>query len=168
MNTFKVGDKVYFPERFKNIIALEEHLDSQYPVSIMGTNVFDRFTLQGLSNVESILPSIFHATEENHRKLSELYGIEFEKPSAKPTSKDIIKAKLNKSTEPVPCWVSNIPNCTQPTRKDVWAFIKEVDTDPSSEIPFLAATGNWWIHATPFDPTTLQPITELSKGEYYD
>ena len=86
--------------------------------------------------------------------------VEFEKPPAKPTSREIIKAKLNKSTEPIPCWVSNISDRTQPTRKDKWAFIKEVDTDPSSKFPYLDATGNWWMHATPFNPHTNKAITE--------
>lgn len=163
---FKAGDKVYYLDAKPQIYILEDNIGSAiYPLAIEDTLFRAPFTRMGLSCISDGLPSIFHATEENRRNLSELYGIEFEAPPAKPTSREIIRVKLNKSTEPVPCWVSNDPNCTQPTREDVWAFINKVDTDPSSEIPFLDATGTYWMHATPFNPHTSEAITELPEGD---
>ena len=159
---FKVGDKVYYPARSTQIYTLDSYDDESYPLVIVGEPSFTAsFNHQGRGWDKHPLSSIFHATEENRRKLSELHGVDFEEPPVKPTSREIIQAKLNKSTEPVPCWVSNNPNCTQPTRKNVWAFIEDVDTDPSSKSPYFDSADKYWMYATPFDPHTNEAITEL-------
>ena len=164
MSKFKAGDKVYYPPKSTKVLTVYELDDSVYPILVdLGSRHTHTFTIDGKFYTDDALSSIFHATPEMKAKLEDLHGVEFEAPPVKPTSREVIQAKLNKSTEPVPCWVNNNSDRTQPTRKDVWAFVKEVDTDPSSKFPYLDATGNWWMHATPFDHTTFQPITELPE-----
>lgn len=168
MNTFKAGDKVYYPKVSNKVLTLIQHDGYPYSLAIELGLRYIELTSDGYHSRFDILPSIYHATEENKAKLEAFYGIELEEPSVKPTSREIIQAKLNKSTEPVPCWVSNNPNCTQPTRKNVWAFIEDVDTDPSSKFPYLDSAEKYWLFATPFDPHTNEAITELPEGEYYE
>lgn len=86
---FKVGDKVYYLSAKPQIYILEDNIDNEmYPLAIEDTLFRESFTRIGLSYISDSLPSIFHATEENRRKLSELYGVEFEAPPVKPTSKE--------------------------------------------------------------------------------
>ena len=167
---FKAGDPVYFPAKGTQVFQLEGYSGLYYPLAITfydddGDKGLVTFTLEGFLSKTHKAPLLFHATPEMKAKLEALYGVEFETPPSKPTSREIIKAKLNKSTEPVPCWVSNVPDFTQPNRTDVWAFIKEVDDGQFSKFPYLDATGNYWMHATPFDPRAVEAITELPKGE---
>ena len=165
---FKAGDPVYFPVQGTQVFQVEDYSCLYYPLAVTfyyddGDKGFDTFTLEGFVSKTHKTPLLFHATPEMKAKLEDFYGVKFEEPPSKPTSCEIIKAKLNKSTEPVPCWVSNDPNCAQPTCKDKWAFIKEVDDGRFSKFPYLDATGNWWMHATPFDYDTEQPITEMPE-----
>lgn len=76
--TFKVGDKVYYPARSTKIYRLENSMIYEYPFQLEGTD--DSFTYEGKFNSSDELASIFHATFENCKKLSSLYGIEFEEP----------------------------------------------------------------------------------------
>ena len=103
MSNFKAGDKVYYLGAKPQIYILEDDIDNaMYPLAIEDTLFRATFTRMGLSYITDSLPSIFHATEENRRKLSELYGVEFETPPVKPTSREIIKAKLDSEKLPVP------------------------------------------------------------------
>ena len=172
---FKAGDLVYYPAQGTQVFQLEGNSSLYYPLAITfydddGDEGFATFTLEGFLSKTHKAPLLFHATPEMKAKLEDLHGVEFETPPSKPTSHEIIKAKLNKSTEPVPCWVSNVPgwisnvpDFTQPTCKNGWVFIKEVDDGRFSKFPYLDATGNYWMHATPFDPHTVEAITELPK-----
>ena len=104
--------------------------------------------------------SIFHATPEKQKQLEDLHGIKLEDAPFKPTSKEIVKAYLDKGDKGVCCWVSE--SNEQPGFFSSWVFIKQV---VDSEYPFVDSDGWNWKHATPFDHTTLQPITELPKGD---
>ena len=77
---------------------------------------------------------------------------------AKPTSREIIQAMLDIKKLPVPCWASNIDE--QPSSINKWVFIDKV---VDSNYPFVGRDGCHWKFAIPFDPTTLQPITELPE-----
>ena len=173
MAVFKAGDLVYFPTETTKILRLRGVIDDDtldLEIDIRGGVAF--LSYSGKMSSLDLNPVIFHATPENHELLRKLYGTEFEAPPVKPTSREIIQAKLNKSTEPVPCWASNINERTQPTRKDIWVFIKECIGDCHdgrfSDFPYCDSTGKRWKYAIPFDPHTNEAITELPEGEYYE
>ena len=163
MNKFKVGDKVYYPSQGTQIFQLESSRSLEYPVGIAyyadGYNRFDTFTPKGIEYRKHKTPQIFHATAEEKAKLEAFYGVEFEAPPVKPTSHEIIQAKLDKGIKAVPCWVSNTNQ--QPTsRENYWAFIKKVT---GGHTPYVDKDGYGWIFATPFDPDKCEAITELPK-----
>lgn len=154
---FKVGDKVYYPARNTQIYTLNSHNDESYPLAIVGEPSFTAsFNYQGREWYSHQLSSIFHATEENRRKLSELHGVDFEEPPVKPTSREIIQAKLDKGVEATPCWVSDTTR--QPTSEDSWVFIKTI-VEGSHQ--YKDKNNVKWRFATPFDPHTNEAITEL-------
>ena len=167
MSDFKAGDKVYYPPKSTKVLTVYELDDSVYPIMVgLGNRHTYTLTIDGKIYTGDALPSIYHATPEMKAKLEDFYSVEFEAPPVKPTSSEIVDAKLDKSTEPVPCWVSNDTNCTQPTREDAWAFICQVcDYGRVSKHTYLDSTGRYWMHATPFNPHTFEAITELPKGD---
>ena len=70
----------------------------------------------------------------------------------------IIKALLDRGEESVHCWVSDFnknPNCNNTP-----AMIMQYT--PDSEYPFYSVRLNWR-YATPYDPVTNLPITELPE-----
>lgn len=84
--TFKVGDKVYYPIQGNEIFTLTKSNDKAYPLSIDFINEDGddsaTFTKNGkyYSNHSNV--SIFHVTEENRKLLNSLYGIQFEEPKS--------------------------------------------------------------------------------------
>ena len=158
---FKAGDEVYYPLQGTQVFQLECYSGLNYPLDATfygddGDEDFATFTLEGFLSKTHKVPLLFHATPENKAKLEALYGVEFEAPPAKPTSHEIIKAKLDKGMKAVPCWVSHTDK--QPTSKDYWAFIKKVTEEHT---PYRDKDGYGWVFATPFDPHTVEAITEL-------
>lgn len=103
----------------------------------------------------NVLQSLIHATPENHRMLERLFGVEFEKPPIKLTSKEIVQAMFNKGHKYVLCWVSI--DTEQPDNTSVWAFIKEINDDGW----FVDQNNLDWQYVTPFNQTTGEAITEL-------
>ena len=100
---FKVGDKVYYPFGGTHIYTLDSCEDDlRYPLAIIGEFNIETFTLEGFEWNRYLLPSIFHATEENHKKLSDLYGVEFEAPPEPKTSREVIQAMLDDGWDVVP------------------------------------------------------------------
>lgn len=75
--TFKVDDYVYFPRVGNKVYKLFGTDASNYPI---GCAEFT-FTESGKILKEDHVPSIWHATEENRKKLEAFYGIEFAKPT---------------------------------------------------------------------------------------
>lgn len=162
MSKFKADDLVYYPTMGTQVFQLDEcrGLDC-LPICIRfdgDEGVFEAFTSTGLVHLTDQLPKIFHATEENHALLEKLYGKEFQKPPTKPTSRDIIKAMLARGDKCVPCWVSD--GNPQPRSTHDIELITHVDPD----LDYVTSiNGTGWNFATPFDPRTLEPITEMPE-----
>lgn len=158
MNKFKVGDKVYCPYYGTDIFEVQpnewdEDLD-KYPLMVGART----FTVHGKNYDNRPLQDIFHATPENHERLEKLYGVEFEKPPVKPTSKEIIQAMLARGDKYVCCWLSDFEQI--PTVDDTcWCVVGYKD----GGYPFIASNGSVWKYATPFDPRTGKEITEMPE-----
>lgn len=154
---FKVGDKVYCPYYGTDVFEVQanewnEDLD-KYPLSVGAKS----YTVEGMVFTNNPLQSLFHANEKNHELLEKLYGVEFQKPPTKPTSRDIIQALLNSGQKYVPCYVSS--GIVAPNGGSYLDFIVCVHNDGR----FYNQLGGGWKYATPFDPKTGQPITELPE-----
>lgn len=78
--TFKAGDKVYYPHKSDKILTLKKHTSHDFPLKVMNGGATISFTKQGKEFPYDNVPSIFHVTKENHKKLQELYGVQFEAP----------------------------------------------------------------------------------------
>ena len=154
MREFKTGDKVYYPFRSTKVLTIHERNSPDYPMLV--SEHTSSFTIDGKSYIEDILPSIFHATPENHTLLEQLYGVEFEAPPVKPTSREIVQAMLKMGEKYVCCWVSDFEET--PTSENEWAYISEYVDD---SYPFTMPSDSGWKYATPFDPHTGEAITGL-------
>lgn len=99
---FKAGDKVYFPKKSVKIYTLNEHAND-YPVEVQYGVSITSFTKHGKEFAFDDLPSIFHATKENCEKLSELYGVQFEKPQS------FLDKHLEKGSKVLCLIVKNLP-----------------------------------------------------------
>lgn len=75
----------------------------------------------------------------------------------KPTSREIIKAMLERGDKYVPCYVSRTYD--PPNEGSYLDFIVCVHNDGRFYNQLMSA----WKYATPFDPRTGQPITELPQ-----
>lgn len=158
MNKFKVGDKVYCPYYGTDVFEVQpntydEDLD-KYPLMVCG----ETFTVHGKSSDRSYLQDIFHATYENQELLEKLHLVGFENPHAKPTGKEIVKAMLAHGDKAVLCWVSD--SNKYPTSNNPIALITSVS---EMAVYVTEPDGTMWRYATPFDPRTLEPITELPE-----
>ncbi|MDP8184363.1 hypothetical protein [Phocoenobacter skyensis] len=87
MKEFKAGDNVYCPKLGGNIFTLKDAAKfnaAPYSLFIQLDDGRVRFTAHGQANEADCVPSLFHATPENHQRLSDLHSdIEFEKPKLK-------------------------------------------------------------------------------------
>lgn len=157
---FKAGDLVYYPSVSTQVFLLEYYRDSgcgTYPLCIkFDKDVSEPFTEEGLRYPTNVMPKLFHATLENQALLEQLYGMKFEPAPVEPTSKEIIKKMLGRGDKAVPCWVSDVNE--NPSADYAWAYIVQV---VEGREPFVGKNGSQWRYATPFDPKTEQPITEL-------
>ena len=84
MNTFKAGDKVYFPMQTTKVCTISKSSSLMFPLSInaMGEEL-GNCTILGKALTISNVPNIYHATKENRELLEKLYGVEFENPQPK-------------------------------------------------------------------------------------
>lgn len=165
MKEFKVGDKVYFPAESTRVLTVSAATSTvasegvreyykRYPLQLPDWE----FTTDGKILYDGELPWLFHATPKNHALLEQLYGKEFEKPPAKTSSENIVQMMLERGSKFVPCWVSD--NIQEPDPTDSWDFITEYSKAKSH--PYVSVRFSWK-YATPFDPNTGQPITELPE-----
>ena len=92
-------------------------------------------------------------------KLEDFYGDEFEKPSVKPTSREIIQAMLARGDKYVLCRATNCESddC-------YFVLIERVFEDGG----YIDGEGTIWDRAKPLDSRTGEEITELPVGEYYE
>ena len=158
---FKAGDKVYYPQAGHSIFEVQKHPLIEYALKIYPDNgTAEIFTEDGKRYSADKAVSICHTTPEKQKQLEELHGIKLEDASVKPTSKEIVKAYLDRGDKNVCCWVSDFVET--PTSVNEWVYISDYMDDSH---PFTTPSGCGWKFATPFDHTTLQPITELPKGE---
>ena len=157
MNKFKIGDKVYFPKESNKVFTIEDtECTVSYPLRFGAIT----FTRDGRRHTRDITPSLFHATPENKAKLEALYGVEFETPPVKPTSREIIKAMLARGDMYVCCWVSD--HKQEPGYPCMYHLISDYDGD-AAIFPYRTIRGDHWKYATPFNPTTGEEITELPE-----
>ena len=164
MSEFKAGDKVYCPMFSTSILRAARNKTGYssdiYPLEIAVGSNHVTLTNDGKIRSDDKQPALFHATPENHKALEQLYGVEFEKPPTKPTSKEIVKAYLDRGDKNVCCWASDLVE--NPTAVDGrWVYISDYT---ESSHPFTTPSGCGWKYATPFDPRTNEAITELPEG----
>lgn len=89
--TFKAGDKVYYPLMSDKILTLLKHDEDTVSVDLGLGNFFEP---NGKKFQHHLAQSIFHATQLNYELLTNLYPhIQFEEP--KPTPDTIVKKMLN-------------------------------------------------------------------------
>lgn len=157
---FKAGDKVYCPSEQVQIYTLKAGDCRTYPLVIEGDYSIKSFTLYGQRYSGDPMPSILHATPENHEMLCKLYGVEFEAPPKPKTPKEIIQAMLNSGWDCVTCYVSDFR--TNPSKRDKKTLIKSIDG--TRKFPFLDDYCSW-IYATPFDLSTGRVIIDFVDGE---
>lgn len=157
---FKEGDLVYNPRTGTSIYRVEVNTDyysDVYPLAIAhdpARGRFDTFTQDGKLFSSSDLPTIFKATKENRELLSKLYGVEFEDPLVKPTSREIIKALIARDGF---CWCGTSDVAESHARADgALCLVKIVEVRSDFYSPDYA-----WEYAIPFNPITCEEITEL-------
>lgn len=89
--TFKAGDKVYYPLMSDKILTLLKHDEDTVSVDLGVGNFFNP---NGKKFKHHLAQSIFHATQLNYELLTNLYPhMQFEEP--KPTPAAIVKKMLN-------------------------------------------------------------------------
>lgn len=155
---FKAGDKVYCPKLSRKVLVPQETTEGfgYYPLTVSMNGTHYCFTSDGRYSTLDEVPSFHHATPENHALLEQLYGVEFEKPPVEPSSREIIQTMLDRGCKYVTCWASHLRE--KPNYSNAWVFICSV-----SERFFTDGSGTSWQYATPFDPRTGKPITELPE-----
>ena len=152
---FKVGDKVYFPPKSTKVLTIHAHYDSsEYPIltSVDSERHPWSLTIDGKAYVDDALPSLFHATPEMKAKLEDFYGVEFEAPPVKPTSREIIQVTLARGDKYVLCRATNCESddC-------YFVLIERVFEDGG----YIDSEGAIWDSAEPINPRTGETITEL-------
>lgn len=158
---FKIGDLVYYPEISTKVLELtKDPCDSEfnrYPLRVTVDNSVYNFTTDGKHSLTAELPILFHATPENHELLETLYGVEFESLSVKPTNKEIVQAMLARGDKAVLCYVHDLDE--KPSELNApYALVKDI-----IDGRYISTAGVVWKYATPFDPRTGEPITELPE-----
>ena len=153
---FKVGDKVYCPMYSTSILTVfrntARYSSDSHPLEIV-VGGDDILTNDG-KIINDVIPSIFHATPENHKALEQLYGVEFEKPPVKPTSREIIKATLARGDKYVLCRATNCESYDC-----YFVLIERVFEDGG----YSDSEGAIWDSAEPINPHTGEEITELPE-----
>lgn len=157
---FKVGDKVYCPISGGSIFTLHEQDSDCYPL-FLGTGIYEdeTFDYTGVWRRGQKVPSLYHATEENYKKLSDFYPhIKFEAPPKPLTGSDLTRVMLEKAWKYVPCYVS--VNGDESAAKEMNAqIVREVNTSLQNKKVFMTGAIHW-DYAVPFDPRTGEPLTE--------
>lgn len=99
---FKVGDKVYCPSASVKICTVKDYSCDDGILGLPFGNTHVPFDEHGVSTMTQI-PTVFHATAENHALLEQLYGVKFEAPPKQKTPKEVIQIMLISGWDSVPC-----------------------------------------------------------------
>lgn len=155
MSEFKAGDRVYCPHFSTNVLTLVQSEKSNNLLAFEQANRRIAITKGGkMWDAQGMVADIVHATPETHVLLERLYGVEFEAPPVKPTSREIIQAILDRGDSYATCWASGTHQ--NPDYSNAWVYIRSVYDDY-----YIDSRGTSWGYATPFDHTTGIEITEL-------
>ena len=153
--TFKAGDKVYYPEISNKIFTLQKaSADERYPVRI-SDGFHESFTSDGKFNYIHERQVIFHATDENHALLEQLFSTEFEKPKPRPTPRQVIEHRLARASF-APCLVGDRYHW------DAMALIVCVKDDKDGNVQYIDGVGNVWHDAQLIDDNENE-ITEIEE-----
>lgn len=160
MTEFKEGDKVYVVSKdsLPKIYSLVEctHYADRYPLGL--AEALDTFTRDGKLTVNSTIPSLVLATQENYEMLCKLFpDTPWEKPHKQPTPREIIEKMLNDGWEAVPCFVRDDESDTSARR-----LIEEVTSSKYS--PYYDGMFDWK-YSQPYDPKTDKLIVDYVDGE---
>ena len=131
----------------------DKHLEINHQIHNLVADAFN--TLVNKYDVSEEDRTELHETLAEVDKLVERKDtMEVADQPTEPTSKDIIRAMHKSGIAYVPCWVSD--GYEHPTPDDVWVFVQFANDEF-----YLDDDGTRWKYATPFDPRTGQPITEM-------
>ncbi len=162
MREFKAGDLVYCPNHSTKVLKVAKNNSDYnldiYPLMVTVCDYVYTFTDSGKHSRTAKQPTLFHATPENHELLEKLYGVEFEKSPREVLGNEIVQAMLARGDKYVPCWLSDGHQC--PNSAQETDFVTAIADDLSY---VTTVTGFEWNYATPFDPKTGEPITELPE-----
>lgn len=159
MSEFKVGDRVYCPHFSTNVLTLVQSEKSNNLLAFEKANRRIAITKVGkMWDAQGMVADIVHATPETHALLERLYGVEFEVPPVKLTSREIIQAMLARGDKYVPCWVSD--GIKEPDGNNLVRLV--VNYREGVPYPY-ECSGSDWKYATPFDIRTGEEITELPE-----
>ena len=124
-------------QNVKRALAEQGELSLSWYKTVEENNMMNYLKSKDITNVKQLISALGNTPTESTR---------------------IIKALLDRGEESVHCWVSDFfekPDCT-----DIQEEI--VKCNPDSEYPFYDGDLHWK-YATPYDPVTDLPITELPK-----
>ncbi|WP_143821533.1 hypothetical protein [Moraxella cuniculi] len=158
MKKFKVGDKVYCPTLGRGVYKVMKYLrgGTEFPLCVYKGGREFSFTHEGFYYSTDKVSTIHHATEENHAALEQLYGVEFEKPPAKPEPIKIIQAMILRGDKYVPCYVGDDEVLLyEDFELDFLFGIDQYDSHP-----FCGHRGSWK-YALPVELRTGKVITTL-------
>lgn len=154
-HVFKAGDKVYCPMLGTRVYTVERNRGKTYPIKVLD----DTFTGTGhfFTTYSEDLPSIYPATKDNHRLLSELHGVEFEPPEL--TGSDRVRQMLKENpNRAILCGVSD--QSDQVAKSKPLRIIVRVRDDGK----FITDGDGTWLYAIPIDESELKP-QELYTGK---
>lgn len=150
--TFKAGDKVYYPLISNKILTLLKDDEDTVSVNLCVSN-YTVYKSNGKKFKHHLAQSIFHATQLNYELLTNLYPhIQFEKP--RPTPDTIVKKMLNDGYAYVICNIL-LPDGVV---KDIVRGYKGIS--------FLGESGNYYYdEVIPLDNYTGKVIVDYIDGK---
>ena len=165
MSKFNIGDKVYCPKFGTEIYTV--YKDEYFRTSLTvrtGNGSFLGIDEDGKHNKHDILPSVFHATDENKILLEKLYGVSFADRKRILKGSALCKHLLRTRTHVI-CKVSNTNDshaCDEhfPRIDCIFRYCH------SSGL-FIGSGGvsHAWRYAVPISAETLQPLEMEIENE---
>ena len=148
--TFKAGDKVYYPLMSDKILTLLKHGEDTVSVDLGGGRIIKK---KGKKFQHHLAQSIFHATQLNYELLTNLYPhIQFEEPI--PTSVTIIKKMLDDGYAYVICSIL-LPK----------GVVKDIIRGYNDKVFFGEYDNYYYDEAIPLDTHTGKIIVDYREGK---